>query len=85
MQIVHFSNGLLSVDFGDIIPGEMKEQLLPFVLTPDQLPEGIDIRTLIEQSKIDYEGTLVNLAFQFTDTNKVLLDLYDFEATSNFV
>ena len=77
-----FSKGLLSVDFGDIIPGEMKEQLLPFVLTPDQLPEGIDIRTLIEQSKIDYEGTLVNLAFQFTDTNKVLLDLYDFEATT---
>jgi hypothetical protein len=77
-----FSNGLLSVDFGDIIPGEMKKQLLPFVLVPDQLPEGIDIRTLIEQSKIDYEGTLVNLAFRFTDTNKVLLDLYDFEATS---
>jgi hypothetical protein len=76
-----FSNGLLSVDLGDIIPGEMKEQQLPFVLTPDQLPEGMDIRTLIEQSKIDYEGTLVNLAFKFTDTNKVLLDLYDFEAT----
>ena len=77
-----FSNGLLMVDFGDIIPGEMKEQLLPFVLRPDELPEGIDIRTLIEQSEIDYEGTLVDVAFNFTDTNKVMLDLYDFEATS---
>ena len=46
------------------------------------LPEGIDIRTLIEQSEIDYEGTLVNVAFNFTDTNKVILDLYDFEATA---
>jgi|WetSurSiteA1Bulk_404760.scaffolds.fasta_scaffold01078_4 hypothetical protein len=77
-----FSNGLLSVDFGDIIPGEMKEQFLPFVLRPDDLPEGTDIRTLIEQSEIDYEGTLVNVAFNFTDTSKVMLDLYDFEATS---
>ena len=77
-----FSNGLLSTDFGDIIPGEMKEQILPFVLRPDDLPEGIDIRTLIEQSEIDYEGTLVNVIFNFTDTNKVMLDLYDFEATS---
>jgi hypothetical protein len=76
-----FNNGLLSVDFGNIIPGEMKEQLLPFVLKPDQLPEGMDIRTIIEQSGIDYEGTLVDVAFRFTDTNKVLLDLYDFEAT----
>ena len=77
-----FSNGMLLVNFGDVIPGEMREQLLPFVLRPDQLPEGIDIRTLIEQSEIDYEGTLVNVAFNFTDTNKVILDLYDFEATS---
>ena len=77
-----FSNGKLSVNFGDIIPGEMKEQLLPFILKPDELPQGIDIRTLIEQSKIDYEGTLVNVSFNFTDTNKVMLDLYDFEATS---
>jgi hypothetical protein len=77
-----FNNGILSVDFGSVIPGEMKDQLLPFVLHPDDLPEGIDIRTLIEQAEIDYEGTLVNVAFSFTDTNKVMLDLYDFEATS---
>jgi hypothetical protein len=77
-----FLNGLLSVNFGDIIPGEGREQLLPFILKPEHLPEGIDIRTLIEQSEIDYEGTLVNVAFNFTDTNKVLLDLYDFEASS---
>jgi hypothetical protein len=77
-----FSNGLLSVNLGDVIPGEGKEQLLPFVLRPDELPGGIDIRTLIEQSAIDYEGTLVDVAFNFTDSNKVLLDLYDFEATS---
>ncbi len=77
-----YSNNLLTVDFGSVIPGEMKEQLLPFVLRPDALPEGVDIRTLIEQSEIDYEGTLVNLAFNFTDTNKVKLDLYDFEATA---
>ncbi len=77
-----FSNNMLSVNFDDIIPGEMKEQLLPFILRPDELPEGIDIRTLILQSGIDYEGTLVNVAFSFTDTNKLMLDLYDFEATS---
>jgi hypothetical protein len=75
-----FNNGLLSIDFGDVVPGELKKQLLPFVLRPDDLPEGIDIRTLIEQSKIDYEGTLVNIAFSFTDTSKLMLDLYDFEA-----
>jgi hypothetical protein len=77
-----YSNGLLSVDFGSVIPGEMKEQLLPFVLRPNALPEGTDIRTLIEQSEIDFEGTLVNVAFSFTDTNKVLLNLYDFEAAT---
>jgi len=59
----------------------MKEQILPFLLRPDDLPEGIDIRTLIEQSRIDYEGTLINVAFGFTDTSKLMLDLYDFEAT----
>jgi hypothetical protein len=77
-----FTNGLLTVDFGDITPGDMQEQLLPFILRPDELPEGVDIRTLIEQSAIDYEGTLVNVSFNFTDTNKVMLDLYDFEASS---
>jgi hypothetical protein len=77
-----YSNGMLSVNFGNVIPGEMKEQLLPFVLRPNNLPEGIDIRTLIEESEIDYEGTLVDVAFNFTDTNKVKLDLYDFEATA---
>ncbi len=77
-----FGNGILSVDFGGVTPGEMKEMYLPFMLKPAQLPEGTDIRTLIEQSVIDYEGTLVDVAFNFTDTNKVMLDLYDFEATS---
>lgn len=77
-----FSNGILSIDFGSVIPGEMKQQVLPFVLHPADLPEGMDIRTLIEQSEIDYEGTLVNLSFSFTDTNKVTIDLYDFEARS---
>ncbi len=77
-----FSDGLLAVDFGDIIPGEMKDQLLPFLLRPDELPVGIDIRTLIEQSEIDYEGTLVDVAFNFMDTNRLMLDLFDFEATS---
>jgi hypothetical protein len=77
-----FGNDMLSVDFGDIIPGEMKEQLLPFILRPNELPEGIDIRTLIQQSEIDYERTLVDIAFNLTDTNRLMLDLYDFEATS---
>jgi hypothetical protein len=77
-----FQNGLLTIGFGDITPGEMKQQLLPFVLKPDELPEGMDIRTLIDQSKIAYEGTLVDVSFSFTDTNKVMLDLYDFEARS---
>lgn len=77
-----FADGLLTIRMGDIIPGEMKEQLLPFVLNPENLPEGIDIRTIIEQSEIDYEGTLIDRQFNFTDTNKLLLDLYDFEATS---
>jgi hypothetical protein len=60
----------------------MKQQLLPFVLNPENLPEGTDIRTIIEQSEIDYEGTLIDRQFSFTDTNKLMLDLYDFEATS---
>jgi hypothetical protein len=78
-----FNDGLISVNFEEIIPGEMKQQLLPFILHPDELPEGIDIRMLIQQSEIDYEGTLVaDKVFNFMDTNKLLLDLYDFEATS---
>jgi hypothetical protein len=77
-----YSNGMLIVDMGDIAPGDMKEQLLPFILRPQELPEGIDIRTVIEQSDISYEGTLVNVSFNFTDTGKVTLDLYDFEATT---
>jgi hypothetical protein len=77
------NGGLISVNFEEIIPGEMKQQLLPFMLHPAELPEGIDIRLLIQQSEIDYEGTLVNdKVFHFMDTNKLLLDLYDFETTS---
>jgi hypothetical protein len=78
-----YRNNLLSVDFDEIIPGELKEQLLPFILHPADLPEGIDIRTLIQQSQINFEGTLVaDKVFDFMDTNKLMLDLYDFEATS---
>jgi hypothetical protein len=78
-----YTNGLISVNFEEIIPGELKRQLLPFILRPADLPEGIDIRMLIEQSEIDYEGTLVaDKVFNFMDTNKLLLDLYDFETTS---
>ncbi len=77
-----FSNGILKVDMGNVTPGELKEQFLPFILRPSLLPKGIDIRTVISQSEIDYEGTLIDKAFNFTDTTKVLADLYDFEATS---
>ncbi len=77
-----FNNGLLAVNFGDIIPGEMKDQLLPFILHPSEIPQGVDIRTVIEQSEIDYEGTLVNVSFNFMDTNRLMLDLLDFEAIS---
>jgi hypothetical protein len=37
---------------------------------------------VIEQSEIDYEGTLVNVSFNFMDTNRLMLDLLDFEAIS---
>jgi hypothetical protein len=77
-----YSNGLLKVNMGNVTPGEMKEQFLPFVIRPSALPKGVDIRTLISQSVIDYEGTLIDVAFNFTDTAKVLADLYDFEASS---
>ncbi len=77
-----FANGLLKVDMGNVTPGEMKEQFLPFILRPSTLPKGVDIRTVISQSLIDYEGTLIDIAFNFTDTAKVLADLYDFEASS---
>lgn len=75
-----FSDGVLSIDLGDIIPGELKQQYLPFILDVDNIPEGVDIRTIIDLSRIEYEGTLVDRDFSFEDPEDVLLDAYDFEA-----
>jgi hypothetical protein len=75
-----FADGILSIDLGDIIPGELKQQYLPFLLDVDAIPEGVDMRTVIDLSLIEYEGTLVDREFSFEDPDDVLLDVYDFEA-----
>lgn len=74
------SNGELVIDMTDITPGELKTQYLPFILDIDNLPKEVDIRTIIDFSKINYEGTLVTSEFSFEDPDDVLLDIYDFEA-----
>ncbi|MBN1951374.1 MAG: T9SS type A sorting domain-containing protein [Bacteroidales bacterium] len=76
------SNGILLVDMGDIIPGELKKQYLPFLLYADEIPEGEDLRVIIDLTNIDYEGTLVDREFAFEDPEDVVLDVYDFEAIS---
>jgi hypothetical protein len=77
-----YSDGILSIDFSDVIPGEKKEQLLPFILELENIPDTVDIRKVIDFSTIDYEGTLVDIVFHFDDPDDVLLDVYDFEAVS---
>lgn len=76
------SDGILIADMGDIIPGEHKIQYLPFLLNVGDIPEGADIRTIIDLTNIYYEGTLVSVEFSFEDPEDVLLDVYDFEAIS---
>jgi hypothetical protein len=76
------SDGDLVVQLGDIIPGELKMQYLPFILDVEGLPKEIDIRKIIDLSMINYEGTLVDAEFSFEDPKDLLLDIYDFEAIS---
>jgi len=73
-------DGLLVVDAGLLIPGDQFEQVLPFKLSPD-IPRGVDLRTVIFSSEIDYEGTAVEATFSFVDPNRVLLDVHDLEVT----
>ncbi len=75
---VTIDNQWLIVNAGEIIPGEKKEIMLPFRLGED-IPKGMDIRTLIQQSNIEYEGTLIDASFSFMDPEPLLLGLYDFE------
>ncbi len=74
------TDGILSIDMDNVIPGEQETQYLPFLLNCDEIPEGEDIRLLIDLTNIDYEGTLVDREFSFEDPEDLLLDLYDFEA-----
>jgi hypothetical protein len=71
-------DGLLLVDAGLLIPGDEFEQVLPFKLSPD-IPKGVDLRTIIFSSEINYEGTAVEASFNFTDSSKVLLEVFDLE------
>ncbi len=73
---------ILVVDMGDIIPGELEKKYLPFLLNVENIPEGVDIRKVIDLSEINYEGTIVTREFSFEDPKDVLIDVYDFEAIS---
>ncbi len=74
-----YQDGLLKISIGTIIPGEKKEQILPFLISAD-IPQEVDIETVIAMSDIDYEGTAIDASFHFTDPKEVTLDLYDFES-----
>lgn len=71
-------NGLLVIDAGLLIPGDEFEQVLPFRLGSD-IPKGVDLRTIIFSSELDYEGTAVEAKFNFADSSKVLLEVFDLE------
>ena len=71
-------DGLLVIDAGLLIPGDEFEQVLPFKLSSD-IPKGVDLRTIIFSSEIDYEGTAVEAKFSFADSSKVLLEVFDLE------
>ncbi|MBN1597426.1 MAG: T9SS type A sorting domain-containing protein [Bacteroidales bacterium] len=77
-----YAQGILTIDLGDIIPGERKKQYLPFMINADEIPEEVDIRTIIDLTEINYEGTLVESSFEFEDPDDLLLEIYDFEAIS---
>ncbi len=70
--------GLLVIDAGLLIPGDEFEQVLPFKLSSN-IPKGVDLRTIIFSSEIDYEGTAVEAKFSFSDPRKVLLEVFDLE------
>ena len=71
-------DGLLVIDAGLLIPGDVFEQVLPFKLSSN-IPIGVDLRTIIFSSEIDYEGTAVEAKFSFSDPRKVLLEVFDLE------
>jgi hypothetical protein len=73
-----YKDGLLTVSAGLLIPGDKYEQLLPFKLS-ENIPKGVDLRPVIELSEIDYEGTVVEAEFSFTNPDTILFDVYDFE------
>ena len=75
------ANGKLLVDAGDLSPGEQKSIYLPFLLTVQNIPSGVDIRQVIDFTQISYEGTLVDANFSFNDPDDLLVNVYDFEAT----
>jgi hypothetical protein len=74
----HVEEGLLVIDAGLLIPGDEFEQVLPFKLSSD-IPKGVDLRTIIFSSELDYEGTAVEAKFNFADSSKVLLEVFDLE------
>jgi hypothetical protein len=71
-------DGLLVIDAGLLIPGDEFEQVLPFKLSSD-IPKGVDLRTIIFSSEINYEGTAVEAKFNFADSSKLLLEVFDLE------
>lgn len=72
-------NGLIIVSAGMLIPGENTTEILPFLLVADDIPENVDLRTVINSCEINYEGTAIEASFNFTEEEETILDVFDLE------
>ena len=75
---VKYVNGLITADLGALQPGETKFAYVYYTVN-QTISSKDDLMTVIKLSDIEYEGTSVKSTFKYTDPQKVLLEMYDFQ------
>lgn len=75
---VKFENGLINANLGALQPGESKFAYVYYKIN-NTITSKDDLMTVIKLSDIEYEGTSVKSTFKYTDPQKVLFEMYDFQ------
>lgn len=75
---VTYSNGLIHASMGMLIPGETKAAFVYYGFN-QSISTQDEFLTVIKLSDIKYEGTTMNSKFSYSDTSKVLFEIYDFQ------
>ncbi|MBK8807817.1 MAG: T9SS type A sorting domain-containing protein [Bacteroidales bacterium] len=68
----------IQINIGDLIQGEEKQMYLYYILSTT-IPKSVDITVLVNQSDIEYTGTVIDQNFKFASKNQIIASLYDFE------